>query len=111
MSLRTPSIIAAVLTALVSILISVLFLFGELVLLNGVSERQGSVALGASVICQGVGVILAAMLASWLTRTFVARFQWNVVVVVFLSVVAGVMFGGLVMFLSVVAAIPIAGIR
>lgn len=111
MSTRTPSIIAAVLTVLLLILTSVLFLFGELVLLNGVSERQGTIALGTSVVCQGVGLILAVILASWLTRTVITRFKLHAVVAVILAVVAGVALGGVVAFLSVMVAIPIAGIR
>lgn len=111
MPTRTPSIIAAVLTVLLLMLISALFLFGELVLLNGTSERQGITALGTSLVCQGVGVILAAILASWLTRTVVDRFKLHVVVAVILSIVAGVTLGGLIAFLSVMVAIPIAGIR
>ena len=111
MSTRTPAIISAVSTVLLLILTSVLFLFGELVLLNGVSERQGTVALVTSLVCQGVGLILAAILAGWLTRMVITRFHWNVVVAIILSVVAGVALGGLVAFLSIMVAIPIAGIR
>lgn len=111
MSTRTPSIIAAVLTLLLSIIASVLFLLGEMVLLNGAGERQGTVALGTSLVCQGLGVTLAAILAGWLTRAVVTRFQLNVVVAVILSVMGGVMLGGLIAFLSAVVAIPIAGIR
>lgn len=111
MPTRTPSIIAAVLTVLLLILTSILFLFGELVLLSGVSERQGTLALVTSVVCQGVGVILAAIPASWLTRMMITRLKLHAVVAVILSVVAGVALGGLVAFVSVMVAIPIAGIR
>jgi hypothetical protein len=111
MSTRTPSIIAAVLTALLLIITSVVLLFGELVLFNGVSERQGTIALGTSLVCQGAGVILAAMLAGWLARTVITRFKLHAVVAVVLSVLAGVILGGLVAFLSVIVAIPVAGIR
>lgn len=111
MPTRTPSIIAAVLTVLLLIVTSVLFLFGELVLLNGVSERQGTIALGASLVCQGLGVILAAILAGWLTRTVIARFKLHAVLAVILSILAGVTLGGVLAFLSVMIVIPIAGIR
>lgn len=111
MSTRTPSLIAAVLTVVVLVFTSGLFLFGELVLLNGVSERQGTVALGTSVICQGIGLILAAILASWLTQTVISRFKLHVALAVILSVIAGIMLGGLITFLSLMVSIPIAGIR
>ena len=111
MPTRTPSIIAVVLTVLLLLLTSALFLFGELVLLNGTSERQGTIALSTSLVCQGVGLILAAILASWLTRTVITRFKLHAVVAVILSTVAGVALGGLIAFLSVMVAIPIAAIR
>ena len=110
MPTRTLSIIAAVSTVLLLILTSVLFLFGELVLLNRVSERQGTIALGTSLVCQGVGVILAAILAGWLTRTVITRFKLHAAIAVILSVIAGVTLGGLIAFLSVIVAISIAGI-
>jgi hypothetical protein len=82
-----------------------------MVALNGASERQGLTAMALSLICQGITVILAAVLAWRLTDLFVTKFNWNAVVAVVISVIAGTFGGGLVAFLSVLVAIPIAGIR
>lgn len=108
---RTSSIIAAVLTFLVLILFSIVLLFVEVIALNGASERQGFTAMALSLICQGITVILAAMLAWRLTALLVTKFNGNTALAVIISVVAGVFGGGLIFFLSVLIAIPVAGIR
>ena len=106
-----PSIAAAILTFILLVVFSVSFLFVEVVALNGASERQGTIALGTSVVCQAVGLLLATILASWLSRIIISRFKLHVVVAVILAVVAAVTLGGLIAFVSVIVAIPIAGIR
>lgn len=110
MSTRIPSIISVVLTVLLLIVLSVLFLFANMVLLNGVSERQGTIALGASAICQIVSLILSAVLSGWLSRTLITKSNWNQIVAVIVAVIAGTTLGGILTFLSVLISIPIAGI-
>lgn len=51
----TLSIISAVLTVPFLVLPSILFLFVEVIALDGASEKQGDIALGISLVCQGVG--------------------------------------------------------
>lgn len=111
MPARTLSIISAALTVVVLILFSIIFLFFEMIALNGASERQGLTAMALSLICQGITVILAAMLAWRLTALLVTKFNWNAALAVIISVVAVVFGGGLIFFLSVLIAIPVAGIR
>lgn len=111
MPTRTPSIIAAVLTVLLLLLLSILFLFVEVIALNGASERQGTIALGISLVCQGVGMILAAVFASWLARKLGAKSNWNPIVAVIVAVIAGTTLGAIIAFLSTIISIPIAGIR
>ena len=111
LSTRTPAIISAALTVILLILLSVLFLFVQMVALNGASERQGVTAMGLSLVCQGVGVILAAVLASWLTNLVIAKFNWNKILAILVAVLAATLLGGLISFFSVIIAISLAGIR
>jgi hypothetical protein len=111
MPTRTPSIIAAVLTVLVLILFSIVFLFVEVIALNGASERQGTIALGVSLLCQGVGAILAASIAGWLTRFVIIKFNWNTILAVIAAVIAGATTGVVISLLSIFVALPAAGIR
>lgn len=111
MSAKTPSIIAALLTIVSLVLFVILFLFVQMLALNGASERQGVTAMGISLVCQGVGIILAALLAGRLTSLAITKLNWNTIVAVLLSVIAGTLFGGLISLLSVIIAIPMAGIR
>ena len=111
MPARIPSMISAGLTVFLLILFVILFLFVQMVALNGASERQGIAALGISLICQGAGVILAALLAWRITNLIITKLNWNVILAVVIAVVAGTFLGGLLSFLSVIIAIPMAGIR
>src|SRR5829696_9410273 len=111
MPARIPSMISAGLTVFLLILFVILFLFVQMVALNGASERQGIAALGISLICQGAGVILAALLAWRITNLIITKLNWNVILAVIIAVVAGTFLGGLLSFLSVIIAIPMAGIR
>lgn len=108
---RTPAIVAAVLTAIFLVLFSVPVLFFQMVALNGASERQGVTAMGLSLVCQGVGIILSVLLAGWLTSLTITKFNWSTTVAAMVAVIAGTFVGGLLSFLSIIIALPIAGIR
>lgn len=111
MPIRTPPIIAAILTVVLLIFLSIALLFVEVVALNGASERQGILALGVSLVCQGLGLILAAIFAYWLARTLGAKFHWNPAAAVAVAVLAAITLGAVAAFLSTVISIPLAGIR
>ena len=108
---RIPSMISAGLTIFLLILLVILFLLVQMVALNGAGERQGMAALGISLVCQGAGVILAALLAWRITSLIITKLNWNAILAVIIAVVTGTFFGGLLSFLSVIVAIPMAGIR
>jgi hypothetical protein len=110
MSAKTPSIISAALTVVFLIVFVILVLFVQMLALNGASERQGVTSMGISLACQGVAIVLAAILAGRLTNLVISKFNWNNVVAVIVAVIAGTFVGGLVSFLSVIIAIPVAGI-
>lgn len=58
--------------------------------------------MGVSLVCQGTGTILAAVLAAWLTNLMITKFNWNNILAVIIAVIS---------FLSIIISIPIAGIR
>lgn len=111
MANKTPAIISAVLTILLLILFAVLSIFTQMIALNGVSESQGMTAMGISLVCQGVGVILAGMFAGWLTNRVITKFDWNKILAVIVAVITGIMIGGTISFVSTILSIPLAGIR
>jgi hypothetical protein len=111
MPTRTLTLIASVVTVLFLIVLSILLLFVNVIALNGVSERQGFTAMTLSLICQGISVILAAILASWLTGLLHEKFGWYSIVAVMVAVLAGTSLGAMFAFLAMVISIPIAGIR
>src|SRR5687768_13181289 len=108
---KRPAIISAVLTIILLIIFGVLSVFTQMLVLNGVSERQGMTAMGVSLVCQGAGAILAAAFAAWLTNLVITKFNWNNILAVVIAVIAGTLLGGLISFLSIIISIPLAGVR
>jgi hypothetical protein len=107
---KTPAIISSVLTIILLILFAVLSVFMQMIALNGVSERQGTTAMGISLVCQGIGLILAAIIAGWISNLVITRFSWNKALAVLVTVIAGVLLGGTISILSFFLSIPLAGI-
>lgn len=108
MSNKTPAIISAAATLVLLIAISVLLSFGQLVLLNGASERVGSIALATTLICQGLGNILAVMIAWRLTIRFITKSNWGNVAAVLVSVLAGTFTGAALTFVAMIGSILLA---
>jgi hypothetical protein len=107
---KKPAIISSILTIIVLIIFAVLSVFTQMIALNGVSESQGITAMGISLVCQGVGVILAGVFAGWLSRLVITKFNWNKVLAVIVAVITGVLLGGIISLLSTIISIPLAGI-
>ena len=108
---RTPAILSTILTILILIVFAVLSVLTQMLVLNGASEKQGTTAMGISLVCQSVGVILAGMLAWWLTNRAVNQWNWNKIISIIIAIIAGTTLGGLISALSIIIAIPMAGIR
>lgn len=108
---KTPAILSTILTILLLIVFAVLSVLTQMLVLNGASENQGMTAMGISLGCQGVGMILAGVLAYWLANSAVNKWNWNKVIAVLIAIVAGVTLGGIISAISIIAAIPIAGIK
>lgn len=111
MSNKTPAIISSILTIVLLLLFAVLSVFTQMIALNGVSENEGMTAMGISLICQGMGVILVGVLAGWLTHIVINKFNWNKVLAVIVAVIVGVLLGGAISLISTLMSIPLAGIR
>jgi hypothetical protein len=105
MSLKTLS---AALTVVLLILAGVILLFAEIIALNGFSERQGTAALAGSLVCQGTGIVLAAILAARLSGWLVTKFNWNKALSVIVAVLAGTMLGGGFAVISILLSLAIA---
>ncbi|MDQ3005812.1 MAG: hypothetical protein M3R47_10570, partial [Chloroflexota bacterium] len=99
------------LTVILLIIFGILSVFTQMLVLNGVSERQGMTAMGVSLVCQSVGVILAGVFAGWLTNFVITKLSWNKILAVIIAVIAGVLLGGTISFVSTIISIPLAGIR
>ena len=111
MSTKSPATISAVLTVLILVFLAVLFVLLQLVALNGASERQGLTAMGLSLGCQSLVVILLATLAARATTFLITKVEWNSILAVAVTVFAAATIGGVISFLASVIAIPIAGVR
>jgi len=111
MSNRSPATISAILTVLILIVLAIVFLLLQMVALNGVNERQGLTAMGLSLACQSLVIILLATLAARATRFLITRVEWNSILAVLVTVLLAATIGGAISFLASFLAIPVAGIR
>lgn len=102
---KTPSIIAIVLTVFFMILLGLVFLFAEIIALNGFSEQEATIALGALCVCQGTGMILAALLAGWFTRWGIMKMNWHKALAIVVAVFAATFLGGILSTLGLVVSI------
>lgn len=110
MTSKTPSVISAVITVILLLLVGTLSMFLTMVMLNGFSGSQGGPALATALACNGIGVILSAILSWRLTRWFIERFNWNKALAVAVSVLTGVVFGLGLSFVSIFGGIAVAEI-
>ena len=108
---KTPAIISSILTIVLLIMFAILSVFTQMIALNGVSESQGMTAMGISLVCQGVGVILVGALAGWLTHVVINKFNWNKVLAVFIAVIVGTLLGVGISLFATIISIPLAGVR
>ena len=106
MSTKVASIIAFVVTAVLVLLLAIVFGFGGIIALNGFMNADAAVSTGF--ICLGVGVILSAILAGVLTRTFISKFQWNNILALLVSIGVSALLGGGLGFASMMLMIIVA---
>jgi hypothetical protein len=115
MPTKTPSIISSILTVILLILFAIGSGFFLLVALNGFSEQDGLPGLITTLICNIVGIILAAILAWRLPPWLIGKFNWNRILAVFVSVFSGFLLGsGLstaALFIGAMAAVVVRDLR
>ena len=110
MSRKSPAAISAILTVLILVFLAVVFVLLQMVALNGATERQGLTAMGLSLGCQSIVVILLATLAARATTFLVTKVEWNSILAVVVTVVIASVIGGVISFLASIISIPVAGI-
>ena len=111
MPTKTPATLSAILTVLLLIFLAVVSLLLQMIALNGVSEQQGATAMGISLGCQGIVLLLLAIFAARATRFLITKVNWNSILAVATTVLVATVIGGTISFLSTIISIPIAGIR
>jgi len=105
---KTPFIISSVLTVILLLIFGFLLTIGQVVMLNGFSDREGNASFLTAFICQGVGILVCGVLAWWLTKLLVHKFNWNKALSVGLSVVVTTFLGSGLAFTSLMIAIGVA---
>lgn len=110
MSSKSPATISAILTVLILVFLAIVFVLLQMVALNGASERQGLTAMGLSLGCQSIVVILLAALAARATTFLITKAEWNSILAVAVTVLVASIIGGVISFLANIIAIPVAGI-
>lgn len=110
MPAKTPSMISVLLTILVLILIGALFIFMNMVALNGMSSREGGPALLTLGSCSVIGIILSAVVASRLTKAFISKYSWKSILAVLTALIVGIMLGFVFNLIGFVLSIIVADI-
>lgn len=108
MQTKTPSIISTVVTVLLLLITAAIGLFGLIIALNGYNDRAGGPALAVTFACNGMAVLLAAIMAWKLPAWLVSKFNLNGALAVVISILAGTTAGGILSFISVFVGIFIA---
>ncbi|HJQ14513.1 MAG TPA: hypothetical protein VJ830_07180 [Anaerolineales bacterium] len=110
MSNKSPAAISAILTVVILVFLAIVFVLLQMIALNGASERQGLTAMGLSLGCQSIVIILLATLAARATTFLIAKAEWNRVLAVVVAVLVASIIGGVISFLASIISIPVAGI-
>ena len=110
MTRKSPATIPAILTVIILVILAVIFTLLQMVVLNGASERQGLTAMGISLGCQSLIILMLATLASRATTFLITKVEWNSILAVVVTVTIAATIGGVISFLASIVAIPVAGI-
>jgi hypothetical protein len=111
MSIRTASLLAAVLSFILMVIFTVLAVIFEILVLNGAGESQGLQAMGISLACLGAGTVLLAVLAWKATALLIQKFNLSPVLAILLAVALVLLVGGTISILSPIISIQLAGIQ
>lgn len=109
---KTPVVVSVILTIVLLLLVVAFSFFMQIILMNGViNSSQTNIALGTSLGCQGLEIILGAILAGWLTRLFINRFNMNKVLAVILAIVPVAIVAAVLSFIAIFVGLAVAGIK
>lgn len=108
MPTKTLSIISSVITVILLLIIGAVVFFIDLIALNGVSGREGGIALTALGVCESITVILCAILAGRLTTLFVTKYNWNNILAVIVSIVAVLILGVVLYVVALMLSVGVA---
>lgn len=111
MSTKTPAAISTILTIVILVFLAVVFTLFQMLALNGASEKQGMTAMGLSLGCQSLVVILLGAFAARATNFLITKVGWDRILAVIITVIVATTLGGAISFLASIIAIPVAGIR
>lgn len=108
---KTPAAISAALTVIILVLLAIVFVLLQMVALNDADEQQGRTAMGISLACQSLVIILLGMFAARSTQFLITKVNWNSILAVTTTVLIAAIIGGTISLLSSIISIPVAGIR
>ena len=108
---KTPVIVSAILSVILLLLITAVSFFMQIILMNGVmSSSQTNTALTTSLVCQGVDIILGVILAGWLTRLFINRFNMNKALAVIVAIIPVAILAAVLAFIAIFVGLAAAGL-
>jgi hypothetical protein len=111
MPTKTPITISVILTVILLLLIAAFAFFMQIILMNGVmNSSQTNIALGTSLGCQGVDIIFGAIMAGWLTRLFLTRFNMNKVLAVIVTIIPISILAAALAFVAIFVGLAAAGL-
>ena len=111
MPAQKPAAISTILTVILLILLALLSIFVEMLAFNGASERQGLTAMGVSLGCQGIVLVLAGAFAGRMTRYLASKKNWVSAPAIIAAVLLWTMIGAVASFLSIIISAGVAGIK
>ncbi len=108
---KTPVVVSVIVTVILLLLITAFAFFMQIILMNGVmNSSQTNIALGTSLGCQGVDIILGAILAGWLTRLFLKRFNMSKILAVIVAIIPVAILAAVLSFIAIFVGLAVAGI-
>ena len=105
------SLISVIITVLCLLILDVLSLFIQMIVLNGVSEKQGLVAMGLWFLGQIFILPIAGALAGWMANFLLSKWNWNKVIAIIVACLGGIALGTILSFVSVILSMLMVGIN
>jgi len=98
---KTHSTIAGLSTFFILIAIGVLSIFWQLVLLNGETDSDAFNLLAISAIGQSIWLLIAVIIARWLSNLLITKFNWNKFLAILVAIIIPTGLGAVISFLLI----------